>query len=107
MIEFNGRYRFTKIPLNIFVEKYQLIKRRNGIPEYDWVKYGYYGTIKQALLDIFNDMITDTINSGEQLDLQDLINTINKSEKEIIDFCNSNKELFSREIYKIEKEVHK
>lgn len=105
MIEFNGRYRFNKVPLNIFVEKYQLIKRRNGISEYDWVKYGYYGTIKQALLDILNDMIIDEINSKEQVDLQDLINTINKSEKEIIYFCNSNKELFSKEIHKIEKEV--
>lgn len=107
MIEFNGKYRFIKILLNVKVEKYQLRKRINGKPEYGWALFGYYGTIKQALLGIFNDMVTDGIDSAEQVDLKDLIKTINKAEKEIIDFCNSNKELFSKEIHKIEKEVHK
>lgn len=78
MLQINDKIRISKLDeSNLVIEKYKIVSSEEKGTRPEWVRCGYYGSVKAALVGVLKYELFDSLE--EEMTLKDLINKIDES----------------------------
>lgn len=86
MIKISDKIRIVRVDaLNLAVETYEAIKKRNGETEYEWKWFGYYGNLRSAINGILTHLTT-AIADDDLVELKAIRARLEEIKSEVLDY---------------------
>ena len=83
MIQINNKLRIIKNDeKNLAIEELRTITSEKKGSHEEWCWWGYYGSLKSALLGVLDKLLFDS--AEEELTIKDIVRKIEQAEKEIL-----------------------